>query len=138
MQAHRQIGGQQGATGVNMQLFLWTVAWVATIALATFGPRYVWDEQRAMSWAAVAINLGAGVGWIVAHARYLRGIDELQRKISLDALALTLGAGWVVGFAYVVAEMADLISHDSAIGILSVFMGVVYMLAIAVGNLRYR
>ena len=90
------------------------------------------------SWFAVATNHAVGIGWIVAHARYLRGIDELQRKIMQDALAVTLGVGWVVGFAYVAAEAADLIARDVEIGVLPALMAVVYMIAIVGGQLRYR
>lgn len=138
MQAHQQTGGQLLALKRTAQLVLWTVAWVATLALARYGPTHLWDSQEAVSWAAVAINLAAGVGWIVAHARYLRGIDELQSKIMLDALAVTLGVGFVGGFAYVVADAADLIAYDADFGTFSVLMAVVYMLAIGVGHLRYR
>lgn len=138
MNADSRSGMVQVANRSTAHLFLWTLIWVATLALATFGPSQLWDKQQAVSWAAVGINLAAGVGWIISHSRYLRGIDELQRKIMLDALAVTLGAGYVIGFAYVVAEQADLMGHDSAVGILSVMMGVVYMVAVAAGNLRYR
>jgi len=89
------------------------------------------------TWAAVATNLAFGIGWIVAHARYLRGIDELQRKIMQDALAVTLGVGFVGGFAYVVANAADLIA-DVNNGVLPALLAVVYMIAIAVGHIRYR
>jgi hypothetical protein len=110
---------------------------VATFALASFGPEHLWDSDVA-SWAAVAANLAAGIGWIVAHARYLRGIDELQRKIMQDALAVTLGVGWVSGFAYVAADAADLLSDFADIGVLTALLGVVYMIAFLVGTVRYR
>jgi hypothetical protein len=110
---------------------------VATLALAKFGPEHLWDSDVA-SWAAVAANLVVGLGWIIAHARYLREIDELQRKIQQDALAVTLGVGWVGGFAYVVADAADLITYDADVGDLSALLAVVYMTAIVVGNIRYR
>lgn len=90
------------------------------------------------TWAAVGANLGFGIGWIVAYARYLRGIDELQRKIVQDALAVTLGVGWVGGFAYVVADAADLISYDAGVGLFAALLGVVYLLAVIIGHLKYR
>jgi hypothetical protein len=117
---------------------VWTVAWMTTLALATFGPSLLWDFQPAASWVAVAANLVVGVGWIVAHARYLRGVDELQRKIQVDAIAVALGAGLVGGFAYAAANLADLIAADANIALFSTLVAVVYMVAIAVGNLRYR
>ncbi len=138
MQAHNQTGGLQDSIKATARLALWTFAWVATLALARFGPISLWDSQPVASWAAVATNLVVGVGWIVAHARFLRGIDELQRKIMQDALAVTLGVGWVGGFAYVVADAADLIAYDVGAGVFPVLLGVVYMVATLVGNVRYR
>ncbi len=138
MQAHNLTGGYQETFKTSAGLAIWTFAWVATLALARFGPTHLWDSQPVASWAAVAVNLAVGVGWIVAHARYLRGIDELQRKIMLDALAVTLGVGWVGGFAYVVADDAGLIAYDANLAIFSMLLAVVYMVAIVVGNLRYR
>ena len=137
MQAHTETGGYRDSNKATARLALWTLAWVATFALASFGPEHLWDSDVA-SWAAVAANLAVGIGWIVAHARYLRGIDELQRKIMQDALAVTLGVGWVGGFAYVVADAADLVAHDADIGVLTALLAVVYMIAIVVGNIRYR
>jgi hypothetical protein len=138
VQADNQTGGYQESNKATARLALWTLAWVATLALARFGPRLLWDSQPVASWAAVATNLAVGIGWIVSHARYLRGIDELQRKIMQDALAITLGVGWVGGFAYVVADAADLIARDIGNGVLPALMGVVYMIANVVGQLRYR
>jgi hypothetical protein len=137
MQAHTETGGYRDSNKATARLALWTLAWVATFALASFGPEHLWDSDVA-SWAAVAANLAFGTGWIVAHARYLRGIDELQRKIMQDALAVTLGVGWVGGFAYVVADAADLIAHDADIGALTALLAVVYLIAIVVGHIRYR
>lgn len=121
-----------------MRLALWVGAWAATLALATFGPRHLWESNEAASWAAIVVNLVIGIGAIIANARYLREIDELQRKIMMDAVAVTLGVGWVGGFAYVAASSADLIGHDPDIGIIFMAQGIVYVIAIMVSNIRYR
>ncbi|MGW1540157.1 hypothetical protein ACWCPM_07825 [Streptomyces sp. NPDC002309] len=123
----------------SARLVLWTIAWAATLALAKFGPRLLWEPpQQVANWAAVAVNLAVGVGWIVAFTRFLRALDELQRKIMQDAMAVTLGVGWVVGFSYVVADAADLVAHDVDIAVLPALMGVVFMIAFVVGKIRYR
>jgi hypothetical protein len=139
VQPQDQTGGaHQDSIKRLARLALWTLAWVVTLALARFGPSSLWDSQSVASWAAVAANLAVGIGWIVAHARYLRGIDELQRKIMQDALAVTLGVGWVGGFTYVVADAADLIAREVNIGIFAALLAIVYMIAIVVSSLRYR
>jgi len=79
-----------------------------------------------------------GIGWIVAFTRLLRVMDELQRKILQDALAVTLGVGWVGGFAYFVAEAAGLVADDVNVAVFPALLGVVYSIAFAVGKFRYR
>nr|WP_243707182.1 helix-turn-helix domain-containing protein [Micromonospora sp. KC606] len=105
MQAQNEIGDYCDSIKTAVRLVLWTLAWAATLALAKFGPRLLWDSQQPVaSWAAVVVNLVVGIGWIVAFTRFLRAQDELQRQILQDALAVTLGAGWLGGFAYIVVD----------------------------------
>lgn len=139
MQAHDETGAYQASIKTTIRLGLWTFAWAATLGLAKFGPAHLWDaRQSAASWAAVAVNVIVGIGWVVAFARFLAAQDELQRKIVQDALAIALGVGWVAGFAYVVTDAADLISYDVNIAVFPVFLGVVYLIAILAGMIRYR
>ncbi|MFD1120155.1 hypothetical protein [Sphaerisporangium aureirubrum] len=107
--------------------------------MAKFGPGLLWDSRQPVaSWAAVAVNLVVGIGWIVAFARFLRAQDDLQRKIMQDALTVTLGVGWVAGFGYVVADTAGLVAYDVGIAVFAVFLGAVYLAAVIVGKIRYR
>ena len=138
MKTHNQAGAHQVTFRREARLAIWVGAWAGTLALATFGPNHLWDSNEVASWAAIAANLAVGVGAIIAHARFLREIDELQRKIMLDAVAITLGVGWVVGFAYVAASSADLVGRDPDFGLIYTFQGIVYMIAIIVSNIRYR
>jgi hypothetical protein len=128
---------QREAKDVGL-LAIWTLAWLATLAVAQFGPELWWDDQPILSWVAITANVLVGVGWIVAHSRFLRGVDDLQRKIMLDAIAVALGVGLVIGFAYTAAKSAGLIAFASDIAFLSVLMAIVYLGGIAVGKLRYR
>jgi cytochrome c oxidase subunit IV len=127
----------QRAVGNVGRLAVWTIAWVATLALAKFGPD-LWNSQPALSWAAIVVNLIVGAGWIVAHARFLRGVDDLQRKIFLDAIAVALGVGIVGGCALAAASSIGLISFDADIALLSILMAVVYVIGVLIGTLRYR
>ncbi len=138
MHAHSQASGYPDAARNVMQLALWVFAWVATLALASFGPTHLWDSHTGASWIAILGNIAVGVGLIVVHARYLTTLDELQRKIMMDAMAVTLGAGLVGGCAYGAAANIDLISRDANIGYLILLMGVVYVVATIAGNIRYR
>ena len=119
-------------------LLAWGAAWVASLALARFGPG-IWGESLpVVTWVAVAVNVVVGVGWIVAFARFLRAIDDLNRKILQDALAAALGAGWVLGSAYVAAEAAGVIPIALDFAALPITMGTVFLGAFLGGKIRYR
>ena len=131
-------GAYRDSIKATARLFVWTVLWAATLAIAKFGPDSVWDAQQpAWSWGAVAVNVVVGIGWIVAYTRFLRALDELQRKIMQDALAVTLGVAWVGGFAYVVADSAGLIADDFNVALLPALLSLVYMTTFVVGKRRY-
>ena len=126
----------QPATHVG-SLAVWTLAWLLTLAVASFGED-LWQSERLGSWIAIGVNLAAGAGWLVAHARYLRGVDDLQRKILMDAIALALGVGLVGGMAYGVANGLGLVDFGASTAVFAVIMGIVYLVATAAGTLRYR
>jgi hypothetical protein len=138
MQAHDEPTGYRDQNRTTAQLALWTLAWVATLAVARFGPELLWDTQPVASWIAVAGNVLVGIAWIVAFARFLRAQDDLWRKINRDALAVTLGVGWVVGFGYFVADAAGILTYNLNIALFPALLGVVYLIAVVVGWIRYR
>ncbi len=138
MQQHDETTSFRNQNRMTAQLAFWTLAWLVTLAAARFGPEFLWDAQPAASWIAVTINVLVGIAWIVAFARFLRAQDDLWRKITQDALAVTLGVGWVVGFGYFVAEAAGIVAYDLNIALFPVLLGVVYMVAVLVGWIRYR
>lgn len=115
----------------------WTLIWLATLALARFGPD-LWGTQPVVSWIAVALNVAVGVAWIVAHARYLRRVDDLQRKILVDAMAVALGVGLVSTFAYAAVSAAGLLEFEVNVGYFGSLMAVVYAIASIAGTVRYR
>ena len=139
MHAQNETSGYRESMMTTARFALWTLAWLVSLAVAKVGPELLWDpQQQAASWAAVAVNLVVGIAWIVAFARFLQAQDELQRKILQDALTITLGVGWVGGFAYVVADAAGLIANGGNIAVFPALLGVVYLIAVAVGMFRYR
>ena len=119
-------------------LAAWTMAWVASLALAAFGPGIFWNDQPAPTLLAIAFNVAVGVGMLFANKRYLQSQDELQRAIQLQAMAWTLGAGLVGGLAWTLLARHDLIGIEAEIAHLVVFMGAVYMVGSVAGLLRYR
>jgi hypothetical protein len=122
----------------TLGLAAWTAAWVASLALAAFGPEVLWNNQPTPTLLAIAFSVVVGVGMLFANKRYLQALDELQRTIQLQVMAWTLGAGLVGGVAWTLFARHDLVGFEAEIGHLVAFMGVVYMAGSVAGSLRHR
>lgn len=122
----------------TLGLAAWTAAWVASLALAAFGPGVLWNNQVAPTLLAIAFSVVVGVGMLFANKRYLQALDELQRTIQLQVMAWTLGAGLVGGVAWTLFARHDLVGFEAEIAHLVAFMGVVYMAGSVAGSLRHR
>jgi hypothetical protein len=122
----------------TLRLFFWTGAWVLATAGAAFGPRFLWDFNTLPTILGVLIHIGIGFGMIRIFRQYLLGLDELQRKIQLDAMALTLGVGMVIGVSYELLEDIKLITFEPEISHLIILMSLTFCIGIIVGNRRYQ
>ena len=122
----------------TIRLGFWTGTWVLSTAVAAFGPKFLWNFNTSLSIVGVLIQLGIGFGMILANKRYLNVVDELMRKIQLEAMALTLGVGLVVGMSYELLEDIKLISFEPQIPHLIMLMGFTYIIGIILGNRRYQ
>lgn len=122
----------------TINLMFWTFGWTLTVALVTFGPKFIWGENTLYTTLSLIVNVLVGVGMILANIRLLRGLDELEQRIHLEAMGITLGVTLVTGIAYSMMDTTNLIDADAEISVLVVIMAVTYMAAIIVGRLRFR
>ena len=122
----------------TLRLACWTGAWVLATAGAAFGPRFLWDFNTLPTILGVLIHIGIGFGMIRVFKQYLLGLDELQRKIQLDAIALTLGVGLVIGSSYELLEDIKLIPFEPEISHLIILMSLTSCVGIILGNRRYQ
>lgn len=120
------------------RLALWTAAWVVSLAIATFGFKFMWSENTLISLFAFIINAGAGIGMIVANIKYNKSLDEMQQKIQLEAMGIALGVGVVGGLSYSLLDITNLIMVDAEISFLVILIGLSYLAAIIIGHLRYQ
>ena len=122
----------------TLHLKLWTVAWVLSVALVVNGPEVMWDYATLPTILGVLVSLGVGFGMILATIRHVRGLDEMQQKIFLDAAALSLGVGLVCGIAYGTLEDIKLISFEPEISHLIILMCLTFITGTIIGNRKYR
>ncbi len=116
----------------------WTAAWVVSMAVAAFAPKYFWDFNTLLTIIAVAVSLVIGFGMLLANRVYLRGLDEMQQKIMFDAMGLSLGVGLVVGLSYELLEDIKLITFQPEIGHLVIIMCLTYLGGIIAGHRKYQ
>ena len=122
----------------TLRLGYWTTAWVLSMALATFGPIYIWGTNTSLSIGAIVLNMAIGFGMILANKRHLNGLDELHQKVQLEAMALSLGVGLVVGLGYSNLDASNVISSDAEISHLVVLMALTYLAGVFGGLRKYR
>ena len=116
----------------------WTGAWLVTMAVANFGPEFIWQSNEWLTILAILINLGVGFGMIVANKRHLKGLDEMHQKIQLEAMALSLGVGLVVGLGYSNLDVTNIIAFDAEISHIVIVMGLTYAAGVFAGLRKYR
>ncbi len=120
------------------RLFAWTFSWLVTLAIASFGPIFIWGGNRTVSIIAIGLNLAIGAGMILANKRHLQGLDEMQQRVQLEAMGITLGVGLVAGLGYSVLDIADVIGAHAEISHLVMLLGLTYSFAVAAGMRRMR
>lgn len=118
-------------------LSIYTGIWVISMAIAAFGPIFIWEGNNTISLIAVILNAVFGVFMILANIKHLNGLDELQKKVQLEAMAVALGVGIVGGLSYSLLDTTNIISQDAEISFLVILIAVTYMVGIVIGQKRY-
>ena len=112
------------------------VAWAACLVAVSRILRLELIPSGTMAWLVATLPAIASLLVVAYFVRYLRGTDELQRAIQLNALAISFGASVFSMIAYDVLELAGAPTIEAntwaALGLL------LYSSAVAIGNWRYR
>jgi len=131
--------GYQSRTRTNIiRLFRWNAAWVAATALMAFGPKFLWSRALVFTLLAVGLDLAVGIGVILANKKYIAELDELQRKVYLNALAITVGVAVIGGIPFSVMDAYHVIPFKADIAHLVILMGLTFGVSVAYGSWRYR
>lgn len=123
----------KNANAVNLWAFVWAVS-LAVIALIS---KYEWYSAALPITIAFVVSAGLGVCMLLAFKRFLKELDEMERKIQLDALALSVGITLVVFGGYSVLEKAGLAPELDAASLI-MLMALTYIAGIIVGRIRYQ
>ena len=122
----------------TLWLGVWTFLWVISTACLAFGPKFVWAFNTKLTLLAVIVNIVIGAVMIIVNVRHIKLLDELARKIFLEASALTLGVILVCGSCYGLLQNIQLIHSHPQISHVIILAGLTFMTAVFLGNRRYQ
>lgn len=120
------------------RLATWTVLWVLTVALPAFGPVLFWGENNLINLLVILLNVGVGIGMIMANIQHLKMQDEMMQKVQLEAMSISLGVAVVGGIAFSMLDVTNVIPFDAEIGGLVALIGLTYLISIFVNIRRYK
>ncbi|WP_026914574.1 hypothetical protein [Christiangramia portivictoriae] len=129
---------KRSSAGRTRLLAIWTALWVASLALLVFGNIFLWEGNTTITAVLLIINFLLGIGMIVANIKHLESLDELQRKIHLEAMGISLGIALVLGISYSTMDVTNLITFDAEISHLVIVIGISYFAGVVIGQYRYR
>lgn len=122
----------------TQRLVRWNAVWVAATALMAFGPKFLWNRSLVFTVLAAGLDIAMGAGMILATKKYIEDLDELQRKVYLNALAITVGVGVVAGIPWSVMDLYHVIPFKADIAHLVILMGLTFFVSFLYGTRRYR
>ena len=131
--------GYQSRVRTNVkQLYRWHRAYAVATVLMGAGPAFLWHMAPGLTLLAAGLDVAVGVGMILATRKFIVELDELQRKIFLNALAIALGVGLIAGIPYTVIAAYHVIPFKADIVHLVVLQGLTFIASLVYGMWRYR
>jgi len=121
-----------------LRLFRWNGAWAVATALMVFGPKFLWKNALVFTVLAVALDVAVGIGMILVNKKYLADLDELQRKVQLNSMGITLGVGLIAGAPFSVLDSYHVIPFHADIASLLILMSLTFAVSNLYGRWRYR
>ena len=120
-----------------IRFVLWSLAWTGSMVLVDKAVLYGWYTESFYSVIGIVVNALLGLVVVRTFLRHLGDMDEMQRKIQLDALALSMGVGFVGSFTYSLLTTTGFVTDTENSDII-LLMAVTYMASLSFTYLRNR
>jgi len=121
----------------NLGLVAWIFIWMASLTVSDKAALYDWWSQEWITVLSILVNAGLGLWVVHRYRQLLRGMDDLQRKIQLEALSLALGITLVGACSYMLLVTWGYIT-DEEVSDIFVLICVSYSVAVLANTLKYR
>ena len=123
----------KNANRVNLLAF----AWMMTLLLSSISNEYQWFDSILAIIVAFVLHTGIGILMVFSFRKFLKELDDLERKIQLDALALSVGVTIISFSSFSILSKAGLIAELDQSALI-VLMALTYMVGIIAGRIKYR
>ncbi|GIU45424.1 hypothetical protein TUM4438_18860 [Shewanella sairae] len=122
----------KNANRVNLLALLWA----ATLMLSTYLTE---GEQLNSVILAIVFSLHTliGIAMLVSYRHFLIQLDEMERKVQLEALALSVGVTIISFSSYSILENGAIVPPLNAAYLIAL-MALTYMVGIIKGRINYR
>ena len=131
-------GYQSRVRTSTIRLFYWNGVWGMATALMAFGPKFLWNKALVFTLLAVGLDVAVGVGMILANKKYIAELDELQRRVQLNSMGVTLGVALIAGVPLSVMDAYHMIPFHADIAYLLILMSLTFAVSNLYGTRRYR
>ena len=121
----------------NLMVVAWIFIWMASLTVSDKAALYGWWSEEWITVLSIAVNIGLGLLVIRSYMSMLHRMDDLQRKIQLEALGLALGVSLVGACAYSLLVTWGYIVDEEVSDIFTL-MCVSYAAASLYGVWKYR
>ena len=121
----------------NLKVVGWILSWMATLVVSDKAALYDWWSSEWLTLLSIAVNAGLGLWVIRTYVKLLRGMDDLQRKIQLEAIALSLGITAVGTITYSLLVTWGYI-QDEEVNDIFLLLCVSFSFSLILNSVRYR
>ena len=121
----------------NLKVVGWIFSWMATLVVSDKAALYDWWSSEWLTLLSIAVNAGLGLWVIRTYVKLLRGMDDLQRKIQLEAIALSLGITAVGTITYSLLVTWGYI-QDEEVNDIFLLLCVSFSFSLILNSVRYR
>ncbi len=121
----------------NMKMVAWIFIWMVSLIVSDKAALYGWWSAEWITVLSIVINAGFGLGVVHRYRRMLKGMDDLQRKIQLEALSMAFGVSVVGTISYSLLVTWGYIIDEEVTDIF-MLMSISFSASVLLNSLRYK
>jgi hypothetical protein len=114
---------------------LWVMIWAGSLLVAVLSQEIFSFNNLISTLIMATLNIICGLMMIRAYQHMLRTLDEMEREIQLDALALSVGVAMLTFSASGILQIADILPQLEASWLLTI-MAFSYPIGLVLGRSR--